>query len=308
MNKSPRVSVIISVHDHDCLGKNLAALAHQGLPPSEFEVFVIDAEHAVDSESIVKQALSAEAKGLRLDYYNMPRSGRAAAWNKGINEASADLILLLSDDFVVTPGFLEAHLNAHEQDPREEFVALGPGIFPPDWEFTPFMHWMEKSGKLFGASFYDDQLPPDFFYGANVSLKKNFLIRAGLFDESFPYDAWEDYELGQRLLAWGMVVKYVPDAVAYHYHSYTLDDRCKAMMKAGESAAIYDKKYPARHPWHENTRLPVWLYAVCARIYLYMYRIFHRHKHLQRYWSHSLTHAFVAAYRNKKEVLTASEH
>jgi hypothetical protein len=44
---------------------------------------------------------------------------------------------------------------------------------------------------------------PSIFCVANVSAKR-ILDRAGLFDNDFPYPAWDDFEMGLRLRARGM--------------------------------------------------------------------------------------------------------
>jgi GT2 family glycosyltransferase len=144
---------------------------------------------------------------------------------------------------------------------REEMVSIGPGLFPKDQRTNDFMHWLENSGELFGVSFTDPafQLPPYYFYMANTSLKLSFLQRAGPFDEDFPYDAMDDWEMGKRLVACGMRNHYLPDAVATHEHIISLEERCRAMRQAGESSAIYDAKNSQPGPWAAsilNSKIP----------------------------------------------------
>jgi GT2 family glycosyltransferase len=176
----------------------------------------------------------------------------------GIGLAKADLLLMLADDFIPCPDLVAEHLKAHRADPSEELVAIGPGLFPEGDRTNAFMKWLEDSGELFGVSFTRStvKLPHYYFYMANTSLKRAFLAKAGRFDESFPYDAMDDWEMGNRLLVRGMKNVYLPDAVAIHEHIIDLPERCRAMEQAGESSAIYDERRQRPGPWRHFLEQP----------------------------------------------------
>lgn len=182
---------------------------------------------------------------LRLNFYTIDKCGRAAATNYGISRSNASLLLLLADDFIASPNLVIEHVRLHRQNPQENIIGIGPGVFPYDWELSPFMHWLEVSGALFGVAFVGESAQPplaDFFYGANTSLKRSFLEAAGPFDEDYPYDCWDDFEMSLRLRKLGMQARYLPDAVAFHWHQISVLDRGAQMRHAGESAAIMDFK------------------------------------------------------------------
>lgn len=302
MNRTPRISVILAVHDHDCLVRNLSALMDQTVQASEYEVLYVDGEHAFDWEPIIQRTLEMATKDFHVRYLRIPKGGRATSWNRGIRESLAELLLFLANDFIATRGLIEEHLKAHEKYPRSHVVALGPARFPPDWELSPFMRWLEDSGRLFGVSFSqrNGRVPPDFFYGANVSLKKAFLLQAGLFDEDFPHHAWDDYEMGLRLLKQGMKTIYLPPALAYHWHPITLEERQDVMRQAGESAVILEKKYPKLRLWRVGSHVPTRLWEMLIRWSHLRFRLLRREKDLGWYFYWTLAHAFIEGYKKER--------
>ncbi len=302
MTHPVRLSVVMAIHDHDCLDKHLLALADQTVPRSEYEVIYVDGEHAIDSESVIRQTLQLLGTDLRVRYFRVPKGGRAASWNRGIRAASGELLLLLADDFLATRCLVEEHMKAHQRVPQLEAAALGPALFPPELEISSFMRWLEDSGHLFGVSFSkaNGKIPADFFYGANVSVKKDFLCRAGLFNEAFPYHACEDYELGKRLIAQGMQVIFVPQALAYHFHTITLRGRQTMMRQAGESMVIFETIHPGVWPWQQDCHLHPIFWRVAAGWALLKFKIFRRHRDLESHYAHTLKTAFVEGYRTAK--------
>lgn len=73
-------------------------------------------------------------------------------------------------------------------------------------------------------------------------LSLRYGMNNSLFDEDFPYAAYEDSELGYRLHNKDLELLYNKSAIAYHYHYTSLDDACKRMIKVGESGLILAKK------------------------------------------------------------------
>ncbi|MBI4261182.1 MAG: glycosyltransferase, partial [Actinobacteria bacterium] len=192
----PAISIVIALHDGR-VGETIRALARQTVDPGLVEVVLVDAycHPGVLAEA---REVAGEVSGiLQSRVVELPRSGRAVSWNRGIEEASAPLLLLLADDFVAAPGLVESHLALHLERPQDHVVGIGPAVFPPD-DRSAFMAWLEDSGRLLGVSFTrpDPELLPAFFYGANTSIKRSLLERAGPFDEAFPHHGWDDHEMG----------------------------------------------------------------------------------------------------------------
>lgn len=249
MTSESLLSVIVPVQEHDCLGDTLQALAtQQGVRPAGFEVIAVDSLYQHDWSAIVAR-LHQQYPELQLDFSQIaPTRSRARQLNHCIRRARGDLLLLLADDFIPSPGLVRAHLDVHRQYPSEQVVGIGPGLFPDTEETTEFMHWLEDSGAIFGVRFKDPELvlPEHYFYMANTSIKRNFLHTAGVFNEVFPYDAMDDLEMGLRLVRLGLRSVLVPGAIATHQHLISFQERCLSMHRAGESAALYELRTGGR--------------------------------------------------------------
>lgn len=294
MPRQLRISVIIPLHDHGCVDKALESLANQTTPRSKFEIIIVDAEHALNWEPAIAKVAKA-APDLDVRYIKIPKAGRAAERNRGVAESRAELVLFLADDFDPTPGFVEEHLKVHEKNPAPNIATIGPTVFPPEIRITHFMRWLEESGNLFGVSFMrrGAVVPPDFFYGANVSLKKEFLLKAGPFDDNLPYHAYDDLEMGRRLFEMGMKTIFVPSALAYHRDPVTLKERANIMRESGESAAILDAKKRKTEHMQGQLRFSSGLAALLGRLRL---RQFQALSIRGVYYSLVLARAFTQGY------------
>jgi GT2 family glycosyltransferase len=101
------------------LRQTLDALSRQTLPSHvRWEVvLVLDGIAAPDSAELTRL-------GLDLRIVSTPvKGGRGYARNRGIEAASAEIVVLLDDDMVPVPGFLQAHLAAQQ---RMSSVCHGP--------------------------------------------------------------------------------------------------------------------------------------------------------------------------------------
>lgn len=304
MKPAPRLSVIVAANprDHEVIHHTITALADQSASQSDYEVLIVNSEHTRNRESTMRR-ISEANQDLRLRYIRTGKRGRAASHNRGIRESSANLLLFLADDFVPTRALIEEHLRFHETYPMPHMAAIGPALFSPHLEMTSFMRWLERTRYLFGISFagQNPAIPPNFFYGANTSLKKDFLLSVGLFDEDFPYDAVDDYEMGLRLFEHGMKTVFLPRALAYHDHQVTLEGRRTTMRKAGASTRILDLKYPprglkklVRHPPTSLIRIM----AAWSRVKLFFLG---RERDLDLYFRRCMAHAFLEGYRCGKD-------
>jgi GT2 family glycosyltransferase len=301
----PTVSVVISVSHHGHFDEILAALGDQTVDPERYEVLVVGAEPVASTGApTARQAVARAPATAGARYVDGGETGgRARAWNCGIREARGRIVLLLADDLLPGPDFVEEHIAAHEADPSPELVALGPALFSAEARAaSPFARWLEDSGELFGVSFTRpvDGLPGRFFYGANTSVKRSFLLEGGLFDERFEREAWDDHELGLRLFERGMRVVYVPAAALRHEHDLTLAERCEVMRHAGRAAATFDRLYPPPHPWTSGTDegTPTLELELRAQVARARHRLFRRDEDLAAYFHCTVRRAFLEGYRD----------
>jgi glycosyltransferase involved in cell wall biosynthesis len=219
----------------------LDALGRQTDPP-EFEVVVVDDGSGDDTA----ERLAAYRPPYRFRFFSQKNGGPASARNRGVREARGRIVLFLGDDTVPEPALLAVHGRAHAERRPHPIAVLGYTTWPRDLRVSPFLHQINEYGLQFGYGLIRDpeQVPFNFFYTSNVSLPRELLLEAGLFDTSFPHAAWEDIEVAYRLMQRGMRMLYRPEAVARHHHDITFASFRRRQEKAGEAAAIFYRKHP----------------------------------------------------------------
>jgi GT2 family glycosyltransferase len=237
--QTPRISVIVPTFQRaGLLSLCIESFDAQADAP-DFEVVVVD-DGSTDDTATALAALSADRPWLRWSSQPANR-GPAAARNRGVSEARADLLLFVDDDVVASHDLLHTHLRLHDAAGDEQLAVLGRVDWHPSVDVTPFMRWLDRSGLQFA---YDTWLregpvpPAAAFYTANLSLSRRVVIDAGGFDERFPYAAYEDLELATRLTGRGLHMDYRPAALAYHRRAIDLATFRQRMTRVGESAEL----------------------------------------------------------------------
>lgn len=238
------ISVVIpSYNRKDILVKCLNALFEQTYPKDNFEIIVIDDGSTDGTEVSINGAM--EESPIELKYFKQENKGPAAARNKGIQNASNEIILFLGDDIISSPTLLEEHSRLHMQYPENNTAVLGYVTWADDICVTPFMKWLEHGGPQFAFNLIKKNIADyRFFYTANISLKREFLLKNGMFDEDFHYACYDDVELGYRLAKKGLKISYNKNAVGYHCHSTSLVEYEKRMFNTGKSLRLFLDKHP----------------------------------------------------------------
>lgn len=235
--------VIPSYNRKNILVQCLNALFEQTYPKKDFEIILID-DGSTDGTDVIVNKIK-EKSPIKLKYFKQKNKGPAAARNIGIQNASGKVVLFIGDDIIASPTLLEEHSKWHRQYQEENVAVLGYVTWSHLLSITPFMHWLEESGVQFYYTSIKDNVevdPQNYFYTSNISVKKDFLVDNGFFDEIFRYAAYEDIELGGRLKKKGLILKYNKNAIVYHDHYTSIDDACKRMIKVGESSCILSAK------------------------------------------------------------------
>ncbi len=225
MGEKLKISVVIATYGRsEILPETLQCLELQTLDPSCFEVLVID-DGSPDNTSEVVQGLQ-KKMSYSLIYLRHPNRGICYTQNRGIQAARAPIVLLIPDDVFLTPQALEAHLESHALHPEPVVAVLGRNLQSPELaKHSVFLkHW---DPWKFKKRVVPVELPYYKFWACNISCKKAFLLRSGLFNEQMVEEgsyAHEDVELGCRLEKEGLRLLYNPEALGYHYHLMTLEN------------------------------------------------------------------------------------
>lgn len=230
-NSPIKISVqICSYNRKHLLKRSLEALFKVDFPASEFEVVLVDDGSTDGTAEMVKEL----NPPCGLKYLYQQKSGLAAGRNLGIRNADGEVILFIDDDILSDVDLLKEHWASHQANPRVVVMGRVNHTDNLDGDLTP---------RYKPADF-----STSFFWTSNASLRKCFLVEAGLFDEDFTEYGWEDIEIGYRLREVGLVRIHNPRALVHHYKTrWKASDvprLCRQAESSGRSAVIFVKKQP----------------------------------------------------------------
>ena len=187
------------------LAELLASLARQSIPPAE--VIVVD-----DGSTPPAVVDRPEGATFPLKVIRQANAGAAHARDAAIAHVESDVVIVVDDDMVVGPSFVEAHLARH---------ALGATVvqapFRHDGTDTPLhdRFTIRQHEEYFErCAVSEDALDPSRLTTGNVSFRAELYRRVGGFDTSLR--RCEDRELGIRFAEAGAVIGFAADAVALH--------------------------------------------------------------------------------------------
>ena len=241
-----RCSISVILPTYNRVDALLVCLEHLGNQTrDDFEVIVVD-DGSGDLTEQHMQKFSLKTS-LNLRYVRQENQGPAKARNVGISMARSPVCLIIGDDILASPRFVEAHLAVHEHRPELHVAAVGLTEWSDERQtVTKFMRWLDESGLQFGYRDLQAGVRPCWhhFYTSNLSVKTETLRRFP-FNEVFRKAATEDLELGYRIeKEFGLDLVFVPLAMAHHLHPTTFLQACRRMRGVGESMRIFHQIWP----------------------------------------------------------------
>jgi glycosyltransferase involved in cell wall biosynthesis len=235
----PELTVVIPTYNRcDVLKKCVEALSAQTLPPDAFEVIISD-DGSTDGTGRYIESLDRNTLP-RVRCLRQPNTGANAARNNAVRHAGGRLLLFINDDTIATPRMLEEHCRTHAQYPSEALGVLGRVTISPDVPASIFakLH-LDASFEMWKGR---RRLDWRAFYTCNVSVKRSYLLKYGLFDEGLRYH--EDVELSERLSRHGFELVYNPLALGYHEHYVSEAAYLGTAVLDGKNLALWHRKAP----------------------------------------------------------------
>lgn len=235
-------SILLPTYNRmDILPEVIAAIEQQKDTPSHDLIIVDDGSTDGTKEWLEKHTFS-----VPVTIIHQPNAGPASARNAAIAAAEGDYLALIGDDTVPDLHWLKSHSDAHKKqlfDPA--MIVVGKTMWHDAMKQTPFLNYLDTTGWQFAFDQIEDSnnLPFNYFYGSNVSLARS-VVRNERFNTSFPYPAWEDSELGYRLVSAGCRLIYAESALTAHLHITTLSRFAKRQRKAGYCAMVFNQLHP----------------------------------------------------------------
>lgn len=207
----PLFSVIIPTHQRaTCrLSLTLQALAGQNFPKEDFEVIVVD-----DGSDIPpRKSVTSFRDILNISLVSQPRSGPAAARNKGASLAKGKYVVFTDDDCAPDSNWLTSIANTFTRYPSnmvggKNLNAILDNIFATVTQ----LHL-----DFLLAHFNHDAAQPKFFVSHNLAFPADIFASMGGFDSEF-FLGGEDRDICHRWLKSGYEASYDPNAIVYHLH------------------------------------------------------------------------------------------
>lgn len=206
--------VVCSRNRADRLPKVIEALSRIAFTPQLWELVFVNNGSTDETHDVIldlKRVLPC-----RFHYTEEALPGLARSRNRGILEATGDMLVFTDDDCYATPDLLSAYDEIYSSGT----IDYGGGRVLPFRLDTPHLSMQERinAWNLPSMSF----LPAGLIHGANMSVKRDVAINAGGFDEQLGAGSLlrsgEDVEFLARLSFLGHVGGYFPQPTVYHDH------------------------------------------------------------------------------------------
>jgi len=259
----PGLSIVVLTYNRrelleDCL-KSLLAQADSGTP---LEILVVDDGSTDGTRHLV---LSLADSHPHLRYCPQPHRGIAAARNTGIRNASAGLIAIVADDYLLAPDYARTVVGFFREYPEAQVVRFK--IVAADDDFMSRAHhaYHEASVKRRLADGWefagyrnmwrllrvDEKITTAHGLEAAgaAGFRREVFQRVGLFDESF--GRAEDTDFTVRLREAGIPIHYFP----FHQIRHRYDSSLRAVAGVAFRSGRFRWRYYAKYA-HGRVKVP----------------------------------------------------
>lgn len=164
-----------------------------------------------------------------------PNRNLAASRNLGLPHCRGEIVAMTDDDAVVSPGWLEAMVRVHEEDPATG--AIGGPV-----EGAGGDRWLSRVADLVVFPHFDSRRRVRTLPGVNVSYKRAALEAAGPYDESL--FRGEDVDLNWRMVRQGAHLLYDPAVSVRHAHRASILGLLEQQWMYGRAYVRVRRKWP----------------------------------------------------------------
>lgn len=220
------------------LERVLDACFEQTVGAESYEVVLVNDGSTDDTPAVIERAQARAA--CRFTVVNQPNSGLAKGRNAGIARASGERLILIDDDVLPLPNFVEEHLRSHDAHPKA--IVRGGAINVESFEELPPPVWSLKDYSA------------NYFWTTNVSVPLATIRAIGGFNESFSEYGWEDIDVGLRLRFGGVKAVFNPKALVYHWKPRPRSGNVEKMVRQARAQARTAVQLAKIHP-HWRTYL-----------------------------------------------------
>lgn len=233
-HRDAHITVIVCTRDRPA-SLSVALKSILALDYPNFDVIVVDNAAATDASRECVETLDDS----RVRLISEPRPGLSRARNRGVIEATGDILAFTDDDVVVDRLWLRALMDAFDSGQSVDCVSgLVPAAeirTPAQAYFERLVSWSETTEtRIFELANPPTDIPlfpfavRHYGTGANFAFDRKALVRLGGFDELLgagtATGGGEDLDVFFRVLRSGAQLVYEPAAIVWHRHRSTNDD------------------------------------------------------------------------------------
>lgn len=207
---NPSVSIVIPVHNG---GSDLKTCL-QAIAASSWQVhecIVVDDASSDNMTSLAADAIKARVIWLKTQH------GPSYARNRGVEEATGDIIFFVDADVLVHTDTIEKGIRVLQSEPDTAAVFGSYDDRPGHHSFVSkyrnlYHHWVHQNARAQASTFWT---------GCSA-IRRDVYIQAGGLQESFRRPSVEDIEFGIRLCTAGYRIRLEKDMQCRHLKKWTL--------------------------------------------------------------------------------------
>ncbi len=221
-----KLSVVICTYNREkFLPDALASLTKQTINNNDFEILIVNNNSTDNTECIALEFQKAHPE-LNVKYVVEPNPGLSFARNKGIKEASCELISFIDDDAIARQDYVENLIRSFEEHPS--YGAIGGKVIPI-YEGGVEPVWMNKyiQGVVSKVDYGDKVINFSKKYpaGCNMAFRKHLFDDFGYFNTDLVYRG-DDKFVFSNFRKNGVKVLYDPNVFVNHFiDSYRIEPK-----------------------------------------------------------------------------------